>query len=425
MSSKLQPVRGTHDLIGKDYRKYHHIVRTAEKICELYGYDFISTPIFEYTSVFKRTLGETSDVVGKEMYTFTDRGGEEITLRPEGTASVVRAIISGGLTQSFPLKLAYHGPMMRYERPQLGRTRQFHQFGAEHLGPSHPLADVETIALGSQILQELGLWEKVKLEINTLGDSLSRANYREALVHYLTPYRSDLSTDSQVRLDRNPLRILDSKNDQDKKIVADAPKFSSYLTEESKVFFNAVCEGLTQLNIPYSLNERLVRGLDYYNHTAFEMITTDLGTQGAILAGGRYDGLMAQMGGPEVSAIGWAMGIDRIALLLEQLPKLLPPVVIIPIGGDAMQSHAFEIAMNLRHSGIITDIGFSGNVGKRMKKADKISAQTAVLLGEEELASGKVTVRNLTSGEQKLVDIHRLIEYLQCIDIKEAPSDKK
>ncbi len=418
MSSKPQPVRGTHDLIGNDYRKYQHIVRTAEKICEFYGYDFIATPIFEYTSVFKRTLGETSDVVGKEMYTFTDRGGEEITLRPEGTASVVRAIISGGLTQSFPLKLAYHGPMMRYERPQLGRTRQFHQFGAEHLGASHPLVDVETIALGAQILQELGLWSKVKLEINTLGDSSSRANYRAALVQYLTPYRSDLSADSQIRLDRNPLRILDSKNDQDKKIITDAPKFSSYLTDESKEFFNAVCEGLAQLNIPYHLNERLVRGLDYYNHTAFEMVTTDLGTQGAVLAGGRYDGLMSQMGGPEVSAIGWAMGIDRISLLLEELPEFSRPVVVIPVGGDAMQARAFEIAMNLRHSGITTDIGFSGNVGKRMKKADKLKAKTAILLGEDELASGKVTVRDLNSGEQKLVDINGLVEYFESVDRK-------
>lgn len=412
MSMKLQPVRGTQDLLGEEYLKHARITQVAENIAHLYGYAPISTPLFEYTPVFKRTLGETSDVVGKEMYTFTDRGGEEITLRPEGTAGVVRAVISCGLTQSMPLKLCYSGPMLRYERPQLGRRRQFHQFGVECLGIAHPLSDVETIAMGAQILDRLHLLDRVTLEINTLGDGESRAQYRAALITYLTPYTKDLSADSQERLHKNPLRILDSKSPQDQEITANAPSFSDYLNDESKAFFEKVCSGLSDLGINYGLNERLVRGLDYYNHTAFEFVTHDLGAQGTVLAGGRYDGLMAQMGGPQTPGVGWAMGIERLALMLDPLPLGEQPVAVIPIGGDDMQHQAFLCAMSLRQAGVFVDVGFGGNVGKRMKRADKVNARLAILFGEDEFAIGKATVRDLMTGVQKLVELHHLIDYV-------------
>lgn len=412
MSMKLQPVRGTQDLLGEEYLKHAHITQVAENIAHLYGYAPIATPLFEYTPVFKRTLGETSDVVGKEMYTFTDRGGEEITLRPEGTAGVVRAVISAGLTQSMPLKLCYNGPMLRYERPQLGRRRQFHQFGVECLGIAHPLSDVETIAMGAQILDRLHLLHRVTLEMNTLGDMESRARYRAALITYLTPYVKDLSADSQERLHKNPLRILDSKSPQDQEITANAPSFSGCLNDESTAFFEKVCAGLSDLGINYRLNERLVRGLDYYNHTAFEFVTNDLGAQGTVLAGGRYDGLMAQMGGPQTPGVGWAMGIERLALMLDPLPPAPQPVAVIPIGGDDMQHQAFLCAMSLRQAGVFVDVGFSGNVGKRMKRADKVNARLAILFGEDEFAVGKATVRDLMTGVQKLVEVHHLIDYV-------------
>ncbi len=297
MSEKLQAPRGTQDLMGDEYRVHAHITAVANQIAETYGYEPIATPIFESTSVFKRTIGETSDIVGKEMYTFQDRGGDDLTLRPEGTAGAIRAVISNGLTQNMPLKLMYTGPMFRYERPQLGRRRQFHQIGVECLGVSHPYVDVETIALGYQILKTLGLADRVVLEINTIGDTESRQAYRQALINYFIPIKDKLSHDSQDRLMRNPLRILDSKDEGDRVLVKDAPQFEDYLNESSTSFFAEVCVGLDSLNIPYQINRRLVRGLDYYNHTAFEFVTTDLGAQGTVLAGGRYDGLMSQMGG--------------------------------------------------------------------------------------------------------------------------------
>jgi histidyl-tRNA synthetase len=291
MSEKiLQPVRGAHDLIGDVCRRHQFIRDLSYSLAYPYGYQPIATPIFEYTPVFKRTIGETSDIVGKEMYAFLDRGGEEITLRPEGTAPTARAIISNGLTQSMPLKLIYDGPMFRYERPQKGRTRQFHQLGVECFGVNDPLADVETIALGVHILKVLGIFDRMTLEINTIGDSSSRSAYRQALVDYFTPFADRLSPDSQTRLNRNPLRILDSKDPKDREIVGRAPIFDDYLNNVSIDFFAKVCAGLDTLKIPYKRNPHLVRGLDYYSHTAFEVTTTNLGSQGTVLAGGRYDG---------------------------------------------------------------------------------------------------------------------------------------
>ncbi|MBF0394553.1 MAG: histidine--tRNA ligase, partial [Alphaproteobacteria bacterium] len=312
----LQPVRGTHDLLPEEARRHRRVEDTAFEIAERYGYGEIATPIFEFTEVFARTLGETSDVVTKEMYTFTDRGGESITLRPEGTAGVARAFISGGLSQHLPLKFFYRGPMFRYERPQKGRLRQFHQVGVEFLGVSDPLADAEVIGLGAHLLDALGLAGRVQLELNSLGDAESRAAYREALVAYLSRFKDALSKESLDRLERNPLRILDSKDEGDRRVVADAPLLGDHLNEASRAFFDGLKRGLDGLGVAYRVNPRLVRGLDYYCHTAFEFTTDALGAQGTVLAGGRYDGLIGQMGGPATPGIGWAAGVERLGMLL-------------------------------------------------------------------------------------------------------------
>ncbi len=315
--SALRPVRGTHDIVGDDALRHRKVVETGREIAARYGYGEIATPVFEFTEVFARTLGETSDIVTKEMYSFEDRGGERITLRPEFTAGVARALISGALGQSLPIRLFLSGPVFRYERPQKGRLRQFHQIDIEVLGAPEPEADVEVIAVGRRILEALGLGAKVTLELNTLGDPSSRRAYRERLVDYLAGFREQLSEDSRARLERNPLRILDSKDPGDRTILEDAPVLTDCLNEASQAFFAKVRAGLDALGIAYRVNPRLVRGLDYYTHTAFEFTTTELGAQGAVLAGGRYDGLVATMGGPDTPGIGWAAGIERLAMLLD------------------------------------------------------------------------------------------------------------
>ena len=288
--ASLQPVRGTHDLLSGEARNVRYIFEIGRKIAEDYGYDEVATPIFEFTEVFSRTLGETSDIVTKEMYTFIDKGGDSITLRPEGTAGVARSLISSGLSQKLPLKYFYSGPMFRYERPQKGRLRQFHQVGVELLGVAEPLGDVEVISLAAAFLDRLGLQKSTQLEINTLGNISSRLAYRAILLEYFRDHQTFLSSESKDRLDKNPLRILDSKSKEDQEIVAEAPSFDASLDAESQDFFSNVCNGLDTLNIEWNRNIRLVRGLDYYCHTAFEFTTTLLGAQSAVLAGGRYDG---------------------------------------------------------------------------------------------------------------------------------------
>jgi histidyl-tRNA synthetase len=331
-SSSVRPPRGTHDLLGEDIRRHDRIATIAHAVAARYGYGEIATPIFEFTEVFARTLGDTSDIVTKEMYTFEDRGGESVTLRPEGTAGVIRAMITGGLTQQLPGRFFYHGPMFRYERPQKGRLRQFHQIGIELVGAPEPMADVEVIACGADILAELGVLAATRLELNTLGDLPSRASYREALVAYFDRHRARLSEDSLRRLERNPLRILDSKDAGDREVVAGAPLMADFLNEPSRRFYAEVREGLAAVGIAFVESPRLVRGLDYYTHTAFEFTTTELGSQGAVLAGGRYDGLMRSMGGPDLPGVGWAAGVERLALLLPDPPATPRPVAIIPIG---------------------------------------------------------------------------------------------
>ncbi len=391
--TKIQPVRGTRDFIGDFARCIEFIQSTAFSTSRLFGFERIDTPIFESTGVFKRAVGETSDIVGKEMYTFLDRGGEEITLRPEGTAPVVRALISNGLTQQLPLKYCYYGPMFRYERPQLGRYRQLHQFGVEFFGVDNPIADVEVLSLATQILECLEI--NVTLHLNTIGDVESRNSYRNALVEYFSKYRSDLSSDSQIRLDKNPMRILDSKDENDQKIAINAPKISSHLTTLAQAFFEKVCSGLESLNIAYNLDTTLVRGLDYYTHTAFEFKTTELGAQNAICGGGRYDGLVQHMGGPAIPAVGWGMGVDRIALLLENRNFKKPAPVAIVVIGDFFEQ-ALSLASTLREQKIICEIIYKANPGKAFKEADKLGATIVMIIGEDEVAAKTVKLKNLS-----------------------------
>ncbi|WP_430436159.1 histidine--tRNA ligase [Oceanibaculum nanhaiense] len=409
--ASLQPARGTHDLLPDDFRRHARVIDIARETASLYGFAPIATPIFEFTEVFQRTLGDTSDIVTKEMYTFTDKGGEQVTLRPEGTAGVARALISNGLSQHLPLKYFYAGPMFRYERPQKGRQRQFHQIGVELLGVPGPQADIEVLALGQHILEGLGVWEHTHLELNTLGDPESRDAYRKVLVAYFQDHLDRLSKDSQERLHRNPLRILDSKDEGDRALIADAPVFADYLNQASQDFFGAVKAGLEALGIPYTVNPRLVRGLDYYTHTAFEFVTEALGAQGTVMAGGRYDGLVGMMGGPETPGIGWAAGIERLALLLAETPEAPRPVAIIPVSA-AEEPAALALADRLRRAGHAVEMGYGGNVGKRMKRANKLNARAAILLGESELARQVATLRDLDSGEQVEVPLEQLADRL-------------
>jgi histidyl-tRNA synthetase len=409
--SQLQPVRGTHDLLPDEMRRYRHVVDTARAAAECAGYLEIETPIFEFSEVFKRTLGDTSDIVTKEMYTFTDRGGETITLRPEGTASVARAFISEGLAQHAPLKYFYSGPMFRYERPQKGRLRQFHQTGVELLGVADPLGDVEIIAVGVDFLRRIGVWDRCYLEINSLGDGESRKTYRDVLVSYLSGHKDKLSKESLERLERNPMRVLDSKDETDKVIVANAPVYSEHLNQASKDFFSRVLEGLEAIGIPHAVNPRLVRGLDYYCHTCFEIISDDLGAQGTVMGGGRYDGLVGIMGGPETPGVGWASGVERCMMLLKSDLPARRPIALVPIGEEA-ERQAVILADKIRQAGLPADLGYSGNMGKRMKRANKVNARVAVILGETELAKNVAALRDLDSGEQREVALDTLIESL-------------
>ena len=404
MSKDLQPVRGTRDLLSEDCRRHRHIVETSVRACGLYGFEEIETPILEPKALFTRSLGETSDIVGKEMYAFQDRGGSDVVMRPEGTAGVARAFINNGMAQLVPLKVFYTGPMFRYERPQKGRYRQFYQFGVELLGVEKPQADVETIALGAQILRDLGVMTNaadspVQLQLNTIGDNESRAHYRQALVKYFSSRQAELSEDSKTRLEKNPLRILDSKDEGDKKVIADAPRFEQHLNDLSKKFFADVCEGLAAIGLGFHLDPLLVRGLDYYCHTVFEFTTTHLGAQNAVMSGGRYDGLIKELGGPAVPGIGWGAGIDRLALMIQDPPSQQRPVAIIPTS-DAQATEALSLLNELRTQGVAADLAYSGNVGKRFKRADKIKARYALVLGEVELARGAIIVKDLDKGEQ-------------------------
>ena len=407
----LQPARGTHDLIGEDLRRHNHVVETARRIAATYGFDEWITPIFEDTRVFSRTLGETSDVVMKEMYTFDDRGGDSVTLRPEGTAGVCRALVTNGLTQSLPQKVFYAGPMFRYERPQKGRYRQFHQIGVELIGPSEPLADAEVIACGWDILKALGVADGTVLEVNTLGDKESHAAYRDALIAYFSAHRGSLSKDSLMRLERNPMRILDSKDEGDRRIVADAPTIMPYLTEAAATFYAQLKAHLIRFGVPFRENPRIVRGLDYYGHTAFEFVTLKLGAQGTVLAGGRYDGLVAEMGGPSTPAVGWAAGIERLGMLMDAAPSPVAPVVVVPIG-DAAEATALTVLQSLRAAGVRAEMGYRGNLKRRMERANKLGARATVIIGDNDIAQGVAQVKDLSTGKQEAVALDAIAAHL-------------
>jgi histidyl-tRNA synthetase len=409
---KLQNVRGTHDLLPEECARHRLIVETALKEGALYGFEEMSTPILEFSEVFKRTLGDASDIVNKEMYTFEDRGGESMTLRPEGTAGIARAFISNGLTQNLPLKLLYQGAMFRYERPQKGRQRQFHQIGAEILGAANSWADVECIALADAILKKLETRQLTRLEINSIGDSSSRAKYRDALVAYLAKFESQLSNDSQKRLKTNPLRILDSKDEKDQSIIKNAPQLNDSLNDESKKRADEVLNGLTKLGIEYHLNPLLVRGLDYYSHSVFEFKTSALGAQDAVLSGGRYDSLIETMGGPATPGIGWGAGIERLSLLSPLKPKTTPAITVIPVHAD-VEADAFQIAKTLRDHDIAAEVDFSGNMSKRMKKASARGSKAAVIIGPDEIKAGTCMVKNLGDGTQNSVRLTELVTQLK------------
>lgn len=409
--SGLRTVRGTRDLLPDDSRVLRQVEERAFDTARLYGYGEITTPIFEFTDVFSRTLGDTSDVVTKEMYTFEDRGGDRLTLRPENTAGIVRAFIANGLAARLPLRVFYRGPMFRYERPQKGRLRQFNQIGVELLGVADPLGDVEVIALATDVLDALGVGAVVTLEINTLGDADSRAAYRAQLVEHLNSHRHRLSGDSLERLARNPLRVLDSKDPGDRDVIATAPSLAESMNSGSREFFAAVLQGLDQLGIAYRINPRLVRGLDYYCHTTFEFVTEALGAQGTVLAGGRYDTLVAQMGGPPTPGTGWAAGVERLMMLLPERAAVPRPIAMIALGHEQFGA-ACRLARRLRASGLVVEFGFGASLGKQLKWANKINARLAVIIGSDEVAREVATVRDMDAGAQEDVPMAMLGERL-------------
>ena len=407
MSKSPQRIRGTQDIFGEDADRFQVVVEAFDRVRRLYGFRRVEMPVFESTAVFARSIGETTDIVSKEMYSFEDRGGDSLTLRPEFTAGICRAYLSEGWQQHAPVKIATHGPAFRYERPQKGRYRQFHQLDAEIIGAGEPAADVEIIGMGAQLLGELGIGGRVELKLNTLGDPATRDAWRAALVDYFRARQNDLSEESRARLEKNPLRILDSKEHQDWPIVDSSPVVDDFLTPEASDYFAKVTAGLDSAGIAWTRDPRLVRGLDYYRHTAFEFVTEDLGAQSAVIAGGRYDGLIESLGGPHTPAIGWAAGIERLAMLIDLPRGTGMDAALIPLGAAAEQA-AIRIAADLRRAGISCEMAYRGNMKRRMQKANASGARYAIIVGDDELARGEAAVKNLTSGEQSSVAMTEL-----------------
>lgn len=405
---KLRTVRGVHDLLPYELHKHNIVVNAGLEISDKYNYSQIETPIFEFSEVFTKPLGKSSDIVTKENYIFKDRSEDELMLRPEGTSGVVRAFLNAGLIQDLPQRFSYYGPMFRYERPQKGRLRQFKQLGVECLGLSTPMADIEIISLGHDFLDKLNILDKITLKINSLGDFESRKNYRDSLVNYLRDYQSKLSKDSLRRLSINPLRILDTKNEGDQKIIQNAPNILEYLNIDSKTRFEDVCKGLDHLNIKYKIEKNLVRGLDYYCHTAFEFTTNELGTQGTVLAGGRYDGLSKMLGGPDVPGVGWAAGIERLALMVQS--EFVNAIDVVLVGQcENINYLLLPIMKKLTQEGIKSEIIYTGNFSKKFKRANKIKASYAIILGKEEIDKNNFKFKDLTSGFEELLNLDQII----------------
>ena len=411
---QLQTLRGMVDLLPEAIGSWQQLESKAREHFRRACVKEIRTPLLEATELFARGIGEATDVVGKEMYSFVDRGDRSCTLRPEGTAGVVRAAIQHGLLSQGPQRLWYGGPMFRYERPQAGRQRQFHQIGLEFLGFEGANSDIEAITIAWDFLLDLGL-TNLKLEINSLGTATDRLNYRAALVGWLEQHKHQLDADSQARLTTNPLRILDSKNPQTRELLLSAPSLSDALGEESGKRFDLVKEGLSALQIPFVVNPRLVRGLDYYGHTAFEIISTDLGAQATVCGGGRYNGLVEQLGGPSTPCIGWAMGLERLVLLLKAVDEQseAAPVVYVVSQGAKAESMALFAARELRQAGHTVELDHSGaGFSKQLKRASRSKANWAVLIGEEEALSGEVILKNMRAVSEDTLAINELVAAL-------------
>jgi len=406
VSKEIQAIRGMNDCLPQDTPVWQYVEQMIRQTVNSYGYDEIRFPIVEMTELFKRSIGEVTDIVEKEMYTFADRNGDSLTLRPEGTACCVRAGIQNGLLYNQEQRLWYMGPMFRHERPQKGRYRQFHQFGLEVFGMQGPDIDAEVILVSARLWQQLGLTPYVRLELNSLGSNEARAAYRDKLVAYLEQHKELLDEDSQRRLYSNPLRVLDSKNPAMAEMLAGAPQLLDHLDEDSKLHFAGLQARLQAAGIEFTINPRLVRGLDYYNKTVFEWVTTNLGSQGTVCAGGRYDGLVEQLGGKATPAVGFGLGLERLVLLLQSLP-LLPQIsnaadfYLMPLG-DAAELAAVSVAEQLRLAlpgkRVMLHCG-GGNLKKQLKRADKSGAAIGLLLGDSELAAGQVTVKWLRADQ--------------------------
>ncbi|MCE3255680.1 MAG: hisS [Rickettsiaceae bacterium] len=413
---KLQPVRGTKDLYGHEIESFNHIVDIAKKISGLYGFNEISTPIFEFSEIYERNLGETSDIISKEVYKFPDRGDNFLTLRPEFTAGIVRAFIfNGELSQNLPQKLFSFGPIFRYDRPQKGRQRQFHQINFEAIGQNHFFNDVEMILLAAEILDELGIIGKTELNLNSLGSEQTKENYQLALQEYFAKYQNDLSEDSKKRLEKNPLRILDSKDSKDIEISKTIPSISKFYDAEAKQNFDGILQSLSDLGVKYKINQSLVRGLDYYTSTVFEFITsesaTELGAQNTVLAGGRYDNLIAKMGGQNLPAIGFAAGIERLMLLANLEVKATRPVFVIYVSENEQQK-ALELANKLRSSGFYAEIIFGASMKKQMKKATSANSEFVIIIGEEEVKSGQYVIKNFDKGSEEKIATDKITQFL-------------
>jgi len=415
----LKRVRGTEDIKGPFQQKHNHIIKTAREVSQLFCFNEIATPIIEPTEVFSRTLGEESDIVNKEMFTFKDRKGESITLRPEGTAGVARHFITEALHQHLPLRFMYQGPSFRYERPQKGRLRQFHQVGVELLGEPAPRGDIECISLAYLFFKKLGIDKTLQIEINSIGDLESRDKHREALVSYLKPLKNKLSEDSKRRLKNNPLRILDSKEEQDRELIKNAPFIEDFLNQRSKDFLENILNGLEKLNIPYKINPLLVRGLDYYNHCVFEFKSNDehLGSQNTLLAGGRYDRLIEIMagGGDRIHGVGWAAGVERICFLINKVLDEPRPIALVPLGEEA-ENLALKLAWSLRQKGFSTfHPRATGNLNKKMKRANQIKAKYAIIFGPEEIKKNILSIKNLDNRSQESIPIDQVGSYFKSI----------
>jgi histidyl-tRNA synthetase len=400
-------VRGTQDIFGSDQRRFAQVLDTFDRVRKLYCFQRVEIPMFEATEVFARSIGETTDVVSKEMYTFPDRGGDSLTLRPEFTAGIARAYLTEGWQQFAPLKVATSGAVFRYERPQKGRYRQFHQIDAEILGAPEPAADVELLTLADQLLHELGIADGVTLQLNTLGDAETRDAWRAALVAHFEAHRGDLSEDSLTRLDKNPMRILDSKDPRDRPIADAAPGIDDFLTEVARAFFDAVTAGLDAAGVKWTRNDRLVRGLDYYRHTAFEFVTDRLGAQGTVLAGGRYDGLVESLGGQPTAGVGWAAGVERLAMLLEE-PEFAGPVNVIA-ESTGLELLATAAVAALRRGGVAAEATIEGSPRKRFDKALKRKPSQTMSLSLRDGAL-QVSQRGYGAGQDAIDQVRAIVD---------------